>query len=196
MTACVFRSREPALYPLEWTLLGRPAAARGRPTVETTIADKVATITDARALRLFLWKLHNAVSSSISRQEEWYQRRGSVLYTNRFWPSLESELSRAKALRSATVPRTRLEAIHATLPPSVRLGHLREALLAALERKDGAAVEALCAQAAPVVTELEEAMLASKTLGRYEFNPDKEESNPAFSPEEEEYSRGGVFEVL
>ena len=64
---------------------------------------------DARALRLFLWKLHNAVSSSISRQEEWYQRRGSVLYTNRFWPSLESELSRAKALRSATVPRTRLE---------------------------------------------------------------------------------------
>ena len=177
--------REPALYPLEWTLLGRPAAARGRPTVETTIADKVATITDARALRLFLWKLHNAVSSSISRQEEWYQRRGSVLYTNRFWPSLESELSRAKALRSATVPRTRLEAIHATLPPSVRLGHLREALLAALERKDGAAVEALCAQAAPVRRRTRG---GGSRPGRSDGtvpSPDERSPTPAFSPEEE-----------
>jgi hypothetical protein len=78
--------------------------------VETKIADKLTYVTDARSLRLFIWKLHNAVASSIARQEEWYKRNDMALYTNRYWPSLEYEVGRVKQLNQDSMQLARLEA--------------------------------------------------------------------------------------
>jgi hypothetical protein len=50
--------------------------------------DKLAGVKDGNALRLFVWKLHNAVSSSIARSEEWYQSTDAV-NTCRYWPNIE-----------------------------------------------------------------------------------------------------------
>lgn len=194
MTMYVFRSLEPELYPLEWTLLGRPV--RGTPSVETEVADKLATITDAASLRTFLWKLHNAVSSSIERQEEWYHRNSLALYTNRFWPSIESELSRAATLNADSILRSRLESIYGTLTPAAQLGRLQQELLVALEAKDGVRVDKVADAAAPFILQLEEALRQSVVLQGYTFNPDKGEHNPAFSAQEEEYARGGLFATL
>ena len=63
--------------------------------INTTPLMKVQAIQNPKTMRLFLWKLHNAVNSSISRQEQWFHRNTKALYTNRYWPSLETELNRA-----------------------------------------------------------------------------------------------------
>jgi len=191
----VFQNKEPALYPLEWSLIG---ANPSTGDVACAVTDKVAAVsdTDARAFRLFIWKLHNAVSSSISRQEEWYQTNAGALYTNRFWPSLESELGRANALKAKNVPLERLQSLYGTLIPSVQLGLLRKDLLAAIQSKDVAEVTRIHTEAQPWIVQLEDAFLNSDVLSTNAYNPDKDEANPAFTAEEEEYARGGMFEAI
>ena len=44
--------------------------------------------------------------------------------------------------------------------------------------------------------QLEDTMMKSNQLEVYTFNPNKGDANPAFSPEEEQWARGGVFETL
>jgi len=193
MTSYVFQNKEPDLYPLEWTLLG-PKPENG--DISCKLEDKLATITNARSLRLFVWKLHNAVSSSIERQEEWYRRDDEALYTNRFWPSLESELSRAQILNSDEVPTTRLQNLYGTLKPSVQLGLLRKDVLSALQASDAVALQQHMNEAARWTSKLETALLNANMLSVNGYNADKVEANPAFTAEEEEYSSGGLFEHI
>ena len=61
----------------------------------TTPLDKLSYVTDARTLRLFVWKLHNAVSASIERSEKWYQQGDSV-NTSRYWPNVYATVHRAQ----------------------------------------------------------------------------------------------------
>ena len=81
--------------------------------METSIRDKLLTVTDGRSLRLFIWKLHNAVASSIARQEDWYHTNEMPLYTNRFWPSLEYEINRVESLHQDSVQLTRMKVFRA-----------------------------------------------------------------------------------
>lgn len=55
-------------YPLEFIFLGWKPNADNL-TGQTTEADKLSTVSDGRSLRLFVWKLHNAVSASVERGE-------------------------------------------------------------------------------------------------------------------------------
>ena len=54
--------------PPEWTLLGRPAAHRGTARIETSVADKLRSITDARSLKLFVWKVREKVRDEGERR--------------------------------------------------------------------------------------------------------------------------------
>ena len=67
LNAYVIKNKETWSYPIEFTLLGWNS---GGDFDAVTIQDKLATIADGKTLRMFLWKLHNAVNSSIARQEE------------------------------------------------------------------------------------------------------------------------------
>eukprot|EP00747_Dinoflagellata_sp_TGD_P140370 gnl/TRDRNA2_/TRDRNA2_176002_c1_seq2.p1 gnl/TRDRNA2_/TRDRNA2_176002_c1~~gnl/TRDRNA2_/TRDRNA2_176002_c1_seq2.p1 ORF type:complete len:347 (+),score=68.66 gnl/TRDRNA2_/TRDRNA2_176002_c1_seq2:56-1096(+) len=189
MNLYVFRNLEPELYPLEWTLI--PAPKDGK--VETTPAEKIGAISDAKSLRLFIWKLHNAVSSSIERPEAWYHRNTNAVYTSRFWPSIESELQRAAALKQDTINRSRLELIYGMLEPTIGLKLLREHLVEALGKGDSEAVQNIAAKAVPLMEILDDALEKSQVLKEYMYNPDKIEANPHCTEEEEEYARGGTF---
>ena len=59
------------MYPIEYLLLGPQAHSTH---VQVTIHEKLNTVLDGNSLRMFLWKLHNTVSSSIARSEAWYHR--------------------------------------------------------------------------------------------------------------------------
>ena len=69
-------------------------------------------------------------------------------------------------------------------------------MVAAMAKGDRETVQQVKRKALPFITQLEEALLRSSVLAGFEFNPDKPEANPSFTPEEEQYARGGMFELL
>ena len=77
-----------------------------------------------------------------------------------------------------------------------RLPALSTTFVHALEAGDGAEVDAVVGKAAPLIAELERSVLDARVLNGYTFNPERGDANPAFSPEEEEFARGGVFEKI
>src|SRR5262249_26023000 len=61
LNAYVVQNKEVDMYPVEYLLLGYdPRVTDFRMSID----DKLATVVDGAGLRLFLWKLHNTVSSS------------------------------------------------------------------------------------------------------------------------------------
>ena len=67
----VVRNKEISTYPIEYLFLGMRAKGH---TFEVSLDDKLSTVDSAEKLRLFLWKLHNTVSSSIARTEAWFHK--------------------------------------------------------------------------------------------------------------------------
>ncbi|MEO1559896.1 MAG: EF-hand domain-containing protein, partial [Cyanobacteria bacterium J06632_19] len=65
----VVQNKEVDMYPVEYLLLGRDPKLNN---FEVSMEAKLSTVVDGETLRLFFWKLHNTVSSSIARSEEWY----------------------------------------------------------------------------------------------------------------------------
>ena len=100
----VVQNKEINRYPLEYLFLGF-----NRKNMDLTISleDKLDTISSAQDMRLFVWKLHNTVSSSIARSEEWFHTEKDPLYTNRYWPSLDAELERAHAFSKISIELSR-----------------------------------------------------------------------------------------
>lgn len=159
-----------------------------------SIDDKLTAITDGLSLRLFLWKLHNSVSSSIAGTEPWYHRDDKALYTTRYWPSLDSELARAHALSHDSISIDRLSRIYGMLKPAVRLAALRRELQSMLHRGEGSDVNATLDDARSVVADLEAALEAGEFLKQtYFFDPELNDDLPHFTPEEEAFGRSGVF---
>lgn len=186
-------NKEVLSYPLEFLRLGAQGKTAG---FDISLEERLATITadSPGSLRLFLWKLHNAVSSSIARTEEWYHRDENPLYTTRFWPSPEAELGRARALGQQTVPVDRLMAVVAITKPVAHLSGLRSALLAAMDRQDQAGIEACLRQADAEIARLDTAVAEAGMLQRsYVFDPAAEPAGVAFSLDEEAYARSGIF---
>ena len=138
---------------------------RRRRAGATTAASRLSYITDGRALRLFVWKLHNAVSASIERSEAWYKPADSM-NTSRYWPNMQATLRRAE-FGSACVSATRLRTMCDVLDVAVELSHYRDALIE-LDAKD---VDELMAEIRPKVAALDEAIVASGILPEaYRFN--------------------------
>jgi len=191
LNAYVVQNREVDLYPLEYLMLGKTTAGND---FKLTLQDKLETVTDGPSLRLFLWKLHNTVSASIARTEEWYRRDQKAFYTSRYWPSIDSELARSHALGELSVATERLVEIYNLLKPVALLAALRLEFQEQLEQQDPIRVEETSRKAQQRIDALEAALEAGGFLEEsYRFDPSLLELDPAFTPEEEAFSRTNLF---
>ncbi|GAB4289383.1 MAG: hypothetical protein Fur0025_23800 [Oscillatoriaceae cyanobacterium] len=187
----VVQNKEVEMYPMEYLVLGRDPNLSD---FEVSINDKLSTVADGPSLRLFFWKLHNTVSSSIARTEQWYHKDERAFYTSRYWPSLDSELARSQALKHVSIATDRLYRVYALLKPMARLAGLRAELQKLLEKGDAASIQEACDLAQSHIKDLEEAVVAGNFLQEtYKFDPELVDASPNFTPEEEEFSRSGYF---
>lgn len=191
LNAYVVQNREVDLYPLEYLMLGKKESGGD---FMLTLQDKLETVTDGPSLRLFLWKLHNTVSASIARTEEWYRRDQKAFYTSRYWPSLDSELARSRALGELSITTERLIEIYDLLKPVALLAALRLDFQDQLAQQDSIGVESISRKAQQRIEALEASLEAGGFLEEsYRFDPTLVELDPAFTPEEEAFSRTNLF---
>jgi hypothetical protein len=189
----VVRNREVQAYPVEFLLLGQNP---DNPLFEISLEDRLTAISAEvpGSARLFVWKLHNAVSSSIARSEEWFHQEERPLYTTRFWPGLDAEIARARALEHETIDVDRLAQIYEVLKPATRLATLRDEIRAVLSQSDAAGLDPLVNAAQQEICALEAAVVASDLLSRtYGFDPTVTLDPPHFSEKEEAFARSGLF---
>ncbi|MEM9926528.1 MAG: EF-hand domain-containing protein [Cyanobacteria bacterium P01_D01_bin.50] len=187
----VVQNKEVDMYPVEYLLLGRDPQLNN---FEVSMEAKLSTVVDGASLRLFFWKLHNTVSSSIARSEEWYHKDEKAFYTTRYWPSLDSELARSKALKHLSISVDRLYRLYGILKPASRLAGVRATLQKLLEKGDSSEITEACTLAEDYIKELESSVIEGQFLQEtYRFDPEIVDKSPHFSPEEEEFARSGVF---
>lgn len=186
-------NRERQFYPIEFLILGqRP----DRAPLDISLDDRLDTLAEGRpgALRLFVWKLHNAVSSSIARTEPWYHRDDHPLYTTRYWPGLAAEIARLQALGEDSIALDRVEGFEAVTRSAARLAILREGVQAALDRGDPVRLRALIDEAAEAVAAAERAVEQSGLLQTaYRLDPGATLATPANDAALDAYGRSGQF---
>ncbi len=191
LNAYVVQNREVDMYPIEYIILGGDPNHRD---FQMSIDDKLACVTDGISLRLFFWKLHNTVSSSIARSEAWYHPERQAFYTTRYWPSLDAELARSRILGHLEIPLARIERLYGLLKPEARLATLRDELQLMIAEGNDTEIGSICEAARAVIAELEAALLGGDFLQTtYSFDPNLDESAPHFTPDEEAFSRSGIF---
>lgn len=191
LNAYVVQNKEVEMYPVEYLLLGQDADPSN---FLMSIDEKLAAVSDGASLRLFLWKLHNTVSSSIARSEEWYHRDDKAFYTTRYSPSIDSELARGSALKQVSIATRRLMAIYGLLKPVARLSAVRLQLQELLEEGDQPSLDGASIQARQHIQALEEALMEGGFLqDTYRFDPERVDQSPTFTPEEEAYGRTNLF---
>ena len=191
LNAYVVQNKEVEMYPLEYLVLGRDPRLN---SFEVSMEAKLSTVVDGPSLRLFFWKLHNTVSSSIARSEEWYQKDEEAFYTTRYWPSIDSELARAQALKQISIATDRMYRLYTILKPAARLTGVKPILQKLLDKRDEEAIKEVCLVAQDYIKELDEAIVTGQFLQEtYYFDPDLVDEPPVFTPEEEEFARSGVF---
>jgi hypothetical protein len=189
----VVRNREVDRYPIEFLFQGQmPEKA----PLDISLQDRLTEISasDPGSFRRFVWKLHNAVSSSIARSEDWYHQEKRAIYTTRYWPGLEAEMARANALQQGAISVDKLEKIVEILKPATRLATLRDELQIALKADDNETLKRIAEVAQTEISELDAAVENSHFLSRtYSYDPQKTETPPHFSPQEEAFARSGKF---
>ena len=191
LNAYVVENREVDMYPIEYTLLGHKLSST---KFENSLEDKLATITDGRSLGLFLWKLHNTVSSSISRSEDWYKKDEGAFYTTRFWPSIDAELARARARGQISINTDRVSALYDLWKPLSRLSYIRDKIQLYFTVRDEVRLQEAISAAHEHVAALEMYVLKGEFLQEiYRFDPERGDQDPSFTPEEEAYSRSSMF---
>ena len=187
----VVRNREVSMYPIEYLMLG---ADQPNSTMEVSLDNKLEQIVDAQSLRLFLWKLHNTVSSSIARSEAWYHADVGAYYTSRYWPSLDSELERANTLGLDLIRRERVQRIYGVVKSAAHLSVLRDELQISLHNNDLEQQQEIRNKAKVAIDGVEQAVLQSRFLhDHYRYNPDLQNDPPHFSDAEEVLARSGYF---
>ena len=191
LNAYVVQNKEVEMYPVEYLVLGRDPRLTN---FEASMDAKLSTVVDGPSLRLFFWKLHNTVSSSIARSEEWYHKDEKAFYTTRYWPSVDSELARAKALKHISIATDRMYRLYGMLKPAARLTGVRATLQKLLDKGDDEGIKEACLVAQDYIKDLEQAIVNGHFLQEtYYFDPDLVDQAPVFTPEEEEFARSGVF---
>ena len=119
----VVQNKEIKMYPLEYLFLGFNSNDMD---LVISLEDKLNAISKGEDLRLFLWKLHNTVSSSISRSEKWFHKQKNPIYTNRYWPSLDAELEKAHIFNIKLIDVDKVYKVYNLLRPVSKLETLRE----------------------------------------------------------------------
>lgn len=192
LNAYVVQNREVDMYPVEYLLLGHDPASE---SFQMSLDAKLETVSDGPSLRMFLWKLHNTVSSSIARSEEWYHREENAFYTTRYWPSMASELARARAFRHSSISVERIERNYQLLRPVGRLAGVRLELQRLLARGDVESIRQAKQLAQETIGQLEQNVLSGRFLqDTYRFDPQLSDPlNPTFTEEEEALSRSGLY---
>jgi Ca2+-binding EF-hand superfamily protein len=191
LNAYVVQNKEVDMYPVEYLLLGQDSAGGD---LNMSIDDKLSTVIDGATLRLFFWKLHNTVSASIARSEEWYHQDEQAFYTTRHWPSLDSELARANALQQVSIATDRLYHIYGLLRPVSRLAGIRLELQQLLDQGDVVSLKQACQMAQDHIHKLESSIITGQFLQEtYFFDSTIIDQAPAFTPEEEAFGRSGLF---
>ncbi len=189
----VARNRELGVYPLEYLFLGPKKDGKD---LVVTLDDKLDCISaeNPGSLRVFLWKLHNAVSASIARTEPWFHSDPKPFYTTRFWPGLEAELVLAHALGQTVVDRDRLQELYGVMKAVSRLAVLRDEFVTATDENDKALLDRVYKRSDEAIADLVDAVEATRYLSRhYMYDPDKALDPPHFTAEEEDYARSGFF---
>lgn len=187
----VVRNREIDMYPIEYLFLGSDEVAS---SLEISLEDKLEKVTDGESLRLFLWKLHNTVSSSISRSEDWYHQDQTAYYTSRYWPSLDSELERAHVLGVELIHRERVQRIYGVVKSAAHLSILRDELRQSLHANDLVMQRSVRERAGVAIEGVEKAVMDSRFLhDHYRYDPELAVDSPHFSHEEEALARSGFF---
>ena len=187
----VVQNKEVEMYPVEYLVLGRNLDLTD---FKVSVDAKLSTVVDGCSLRLFFWKLHNTVSSSIARSEEWYHKDEKAFYTTRYWPSLDSELVRAKALKQISIATDCIYRLYGILRPAARLAGVRTTLQKLMEKGDQEGIKEACIVAQDQIKDLESAVISAQFLQEtYYFDADLMDKAPYFTPEEEEFARSGVF---
>ncbi len=187
----VVRNREVSMYPIEYLFLGSDQVSG---TLEVSLQDKLENVNQGDDLRLFLWKLHNTVSSSIARSEDWYHKDSGAYYTSRYWPSLDSELERAHTLGVDLIERDRVQRIYGVVKSAAHLAVLRDELQESLHAEDLQQQQTIRNRASGAIDGVEEAVLQSRFLhDNYRYNPSLALDPPHFSPAEELLARSGFY---
>ncbi|WP_413442521.1 ERV1/ALR-related protein [Synechococcus sp. MIT S1220] len=187
----VVKNREVNMYPIEYLFLG---SDQGSVNLEVSLSDKFDAVIDGASLRLFLWKLHNTVSSSIARSEAWYQKDSGAYYTSRYWPSLDSELERAETLGVELIPRDRVRRIYGVVKQAAHLSVLRDELQQSLHAEDLPQQQTIRNRAVVVIEGVEDAVTQSRFLHEsYRYNPTLCDDPPHFTDAEEVLARSGLF---
>jgi Ca2+-binding EF-hand superfamily protein len=191
LNAYVVQNREVEMYPVEYLLLGREADSA---ELKTSVDDKLSAVVDGASMRLYLWKLHNTVSSSISRSEEWYRNDQNAFYTTRYWPSIDSELAIASARGQTTVRADRIQALYGLFKPVSRLAFLRTEIQSHLASQNQRGLVEAFTRAQSHIEELDNTVIRSGFLqGSYAFDPCLTDQDPYFTPEEEAFGRSALF---
>ncbi|MCY7322059.1 MAG: Erv1/Alr family FAD-linked sulfhydryl oxidase [Phormidesmis sp. CAN_BIN36] len=187
----VVQNREVEMYPVEYLMLGHD---RHFTDFVVSIEDKLSMLVDGVSLRLFFWKLHNTVSASISRSESWYRREEKAFYTSRYYPSLETELAQAEALKQNHMSRDRVSRLYDILRPTARLAGLRLTLKKRLEKGDDTGSKEVGLVAQKYIQELDRAMLNGQFLQEmYRFDPDRVDQILQVRWVDEAFARSGLF---
>jgi len=192
LNTSVILNREIDMYPMEYILLGRD------PTQTDFVVDlrhKLEIVKDGPTLRLFFWKLHNTVSSSIERTEPWYHKEQRPLYTTRFWPSLKSELVRNQIWKEKTVPTSLVHSLYLLIQPMTMLAGARRDFERAGEEGDAKAMLKIAQTAVLYISDLEKAVVYGKFLeDTYRFNPHLVDKPVlGVTEQEEQWGRSGSF---
>ena len=186
----VVKNKEVAMYPIEYLLLG----TKKEFNFDINIEQKISSINDGQSLSLFLWKLHNTVSSSIARSEEWFHLDKTSYYTSRYWPSLDSELERAKLLDIFSISTETISKIYGIIRNAIKLSTLKDELKLYLETDQ--CTTQIYNKSIDSSKELDDALITSKYLeSHYSYNPFLEDRDPHFSVAEESLARSGKFTV-
>lgn len=162
---------EQPLYPIEWIFTGwNPKLQNSSADGFLTIQDRLFTIQNGGDLRLFLWKMHNAVQSSIERDYSWYRLNPTPLYTTRWWPSLEGETWLSNFVGDGALS-AKLVQIYLDLTElGVSLNKLRPKVLS-LDKASQAERDLTTDQAQTRISTLEDRLTRSQALqAEYFFN--------------------------
>mmetsp|Transcript_21021 Transcript_21021/g.56587 ORF Transcript_21021/g.56587 Transcript_21021/m.56587 type:complete len:254 (-) Transcript_21021:504-1265(-) len=161
----VYLGKERDLYPVEYLFVGWEPSANNLQGV-LQAGDKLSYVTDGLKLRLFVWKLHNAVNASIERGEAWYKAAASI-NTSRYWPNMEANLFRA-SMMTGVAPAGRLAKLSNVLESATKLNALRASVLAV----DEAHVGVLMAEVKPLIAALDDSIVSSEFLTEaFKFDP-------------------------
>ena len=184
----VVKNKEVAMYPIEYLLIG----TKNEFNFDINIEQKISSINDGQSLSLFLWKLHNTVSSSIARSEEWFHLDKSSYYTSRYWPGLDSELERAKLLSISSISTEIISRIYGIIRHAIKLSTLKDELKLYLETNQS--TSQIYNKSIESSKEIDDALISSNYLeSHYFFNPLLEDEDPHFSVAEESLARSGKF---